>query len=63
MIRVENDCVSCALPCIHCSKGRDRIVHYCDECGYTAETLYEYDSEELCEECLLGRFEIVDQEE
>lgn len=51
MKQIENDCVGCDLPCINC--GRDKVEHfYCDKCG-EEETLYEYDGEELCEDCLL----------
>lgn len=58
MMKIENDCVSCDLPCIDC--GRKRSPHYyCDKCGIE-ETLYKYDDEELCKDCLAEKFEIVE---
>jgi len=54
MVRYENDCVDCGLPCIDC--GKKRTPHYyCDECK-EEETLYEYDGDQLCETCLLKKF-------
>jgi len=54
MVRYENDCVDCGLPCIDC--GKKRTPHYyCDECK-EEETLYEYDGGEFCGTCLLKKF-------
>ena len=59
MIKYENECVDCTnlgLPCIDC--GRKNVKHlYCDKCGDDVEELYLYDSDGLCEECLLEAFE------
>lgn len=53
MVRIENDCVGCDLPCIDC--GRRRTPHYyCDECGDETH-IYEFDDEELCIECIEKR--------
>lgn len=62
MIRIENDCYGCTLPCIDC--GRKRTPHYyCDECGEESE-LYEYDTgEQLCKYCILKRYKIVEGSE
>lgn len=58
MVRIENDCVCCDLPCIDC--GRKRTPHYyCDRCKQEAG-LYIYGDEELCEECLLKEYEKVE---
>lgn len=55
MLKYENDCVDCPQGCIQC--GRNHTPHlYCDECGEDAEVLYDYDGEELCQECLLEHF-------
>ena len=59
MVKYENECVDCTnlgLPCIDC--GRKNVKHlYCDKCGDDVEELYLYDSDGLCEECLLEAFE------
>lgn len=63
MIKIENDCVDCGLPCIDC--GRKRTPHYyCDMCEDEAP-LYVFEngfigSMELCADCLLGQFEKVE---
>lgn len=36
--------------------------HYCDKCG-NEEKLYIYDGYELCKDCLLENFEIVEGSE
>ena len=55
MIKYENDCVGCER-CGHC--GRDKTPYlYCDECHESYEELYNYDGEELCEHCLLEKFD------
>lgn len=55
---IQNDCCDCDLPCVDC--GRKHAKHYtCDNCG-AEETLYEYKGEQLCEECLLSNFKIVE---
>lgn len=63
MRKIENDCCDCAVPGYpcrgeHCS--RRRVPHfYCDSCGEEA-LLYHYEGEELCEGCLLDKFEKVE---
>lgn len=60
MKRIENDCVSCDLPCMGRScPYRNAVHYYCDCCG-NEDKLYHYDDEELCAECLLKNFEVVD---
>lgn len=57
MLRYEDDCVCCDLPCINC--GRKHAPHwYCDECEdeLDPDDLYDFDGEMLCENCLLNRF-------
>lgn len=59
MIRYENECVSCGLPCLGSSCPNRNVIHYyCDCCG-CEEKLYHYDNIEICEECLLKNFEVV----
>ena len=58
MMKIENDCLDCPIPCTDC--GRKRTPHYyCDECG-AEETLYVYDGKELCKDCLAKKFEVVE---
>ena len=60
MQRIENECVDCGLPCLGDSCPKRNILHYyCDNCG-NEEKLYHYDNDELCEECLLKNFEVVE---
>lgn len=50
MIKVENHCVECDLPCINC--GRKHVeVRVCDECDEYAD--YITSSGDFCEECLM----------
>ena len=65
MIRIEDDCVCCAeaLGCLGDSCPRRNAAHYyCDRCGEET-TLYDYHGEELCEECLLSEFKIIEGSE
>lgn len=63
MKKIENECVGCkdsGLPCIGNScPYRNVIRFYCDRCG-NEDKLYYYDHEELCIDCLLENFEIVE---
>lgn len=60
MIKYENECVSCGLPCLgDICPNRNVARYYCDRCG-NEEKLYHYDNKELCEECLLKNFEVVE---
>lgn len=60
MKKVESGCVNCGLPCL----GRDcpnyeETHYYCDKCGEET-TLYYYDGEELCADCILESLEKVE---
>ncbi len=66
MKKVTNDCCGCAVPGYPCQGSacplRSVTHYYCDKCK--AETkLYEYDGMELCEECLLEQFDVVEGSE
>lgn len=55
MERIENDCVSCGLPCLGSSCPHQNVPHYyCDKCGeeLSYDEIYEYEDLELCEDCL-----------
>ena len=58
---IENECLNCP-PEIGCMgdtcPNKNVARFYCDECG-EEEMLYCYDGEELCQDCLLRRFDKV----
>lgn len=67
-VKYENECVSCGVqPCLgnHCPNTN--VPHcFCDKCKREFESVELYvteDDEELCEECLLLRYETVAQRE
>ena len=48
----ESECVDCGLPCIHKSCPYYEVTRFiCDKCG-AEETLYEFDGQELCLDCI-----------
>ena len=61
MKKIENECLNCP-PEIGCMgdtcPNKNVARFYCDECG-EEEMLYYYDGEELCQDCLLRRFDKV----
>lgn len=60
MKRTESECVDCGKPCIGLACPYYRVTrYYCDKCK-TEEKLYEYEGKELCAECLLKNFPIVE---
>ena len=57
MIRYENECVGCPPErgCLGSGcPNRNVPYYYCDKCGDDAE--YNFDGEDLCEDCLLEKF-------
>lgn len=62
MIRIENECVGCPphLGCLgSVCPHRNSIHFYCDDCKDEFDTLYHYDGEELCIDCIESRLEKV----
>ena len=62
MKQVENECVGCPseMGCLGSSCKYSNVTrYYCDKCGEES-TLYHYDNYEICEQCLLAEFEIVE---
>lgn len=60
MVNYEDGCVDCGKPCLGSFCPHRREPHYyCDECGCEDE-LYEFEGEELCADCILGRLQKVD---
>lgn len=59
MIKLENDCVCCGLPCLGNDCPHRNVPHfYCDECGDETD-LYHFDDEQLCMSCIKKRLEPV----
>lgn len=50
MIRIENNCVCCDLPCIDCGRRHEEVL-YCDCCNHSFERCYNYNGRDLCEDC------------
>ncbi len=64
MRKITNECVSCGLPCLGDACPNSRVVRwYCDDCKseFDTDELYVYEDEELCADCLIGRFKTVEQ--
>lgn len=58
-----NECVSCGMPCLYESCRNYNVERFlCDKCKEET-TLYEYDTLELCANCLLEQFQIVEGSE
>lgn len=59
MIKIENHCVGCDIPCVDC--GRKAVeVYYCDKCGDELDEVYEdEDGKHYCEEHLLAKYKKV----
>ena len=52
MTKIENECVDCGLPCLGDScPYRNVVRYYCDKCK-EEETLYHFDGDELCINCI-----------
>jgi hypothetical protein len=61
MIKIENDCVCCDIPCIDC--GRKRTPHYyCDKCKEET-TIYEYEDGQYCIDCIKEKLTVVEGSE
>jgi len=57
MVRYEDQCVDCGLPCMGNSCPNKNVpVIYCDECHDEIDEVYDVDDDELCEDCCLKRF-------
>lgn len=66
MIRFEDQCVGCPteMGCLGSVCPYMNVpVLICDECHEYVDDLYWYDGEQICEECLLKKFEKVDLDE
>ena len=58
MVRIEDDCVGCDLPCIGDACPYKNVPHYhCDKCGDDVEELRYFNGEEICYHCWLEEIE------
>lgn len=63
MIKKENECVDCGLPCLGSScPNRNVIRIYCDKCGDEGK-IYHYDGEHLCISCIEDTLEEVEPDD
>jgi hypothetical protein len=63
MIRTENECVECNLPCIYESCPFWAVKRfYCDECEEENQ-LYWWDGQQLCLGCVEARLERVEEDD
>ena len=62
MKKIENECVGCpsgrGCLCSSC-KYLNVVRYYCDYCKEEA-TLYKYDGDEICIDCLMQNLEVVE---
>jgi hypothetical protein len=61
MKKFESDCVMCGRPerCGSCRFNEKLPHYYCDKCEHQ-DTLYRYNGEELCIDCLIEKLEVVE---
>ena len=63
MREIVNECVDCGLPCLgSVCPNRNVVRYYCDRCEEEA-TLYYFDGEELCIECIKADLEVIEGSE
>ncbi len=56
-----SECCDCGLPCIYKTCPHYEVEHFqCDFCKEEDVRLYNYNGYEICEECLLKEFEVVE---
>ena len=63
MITYEDECVGCPteMGCMGSTCPNRNVKHlYCDKCKDDVEKLYKYDGQEICEECLLKEFDVIE---
>lgn len=59
MERIESNCVGCGFPCRSTCRHKSAKHFYCDECE-AETTLYHYKDKQICADCLLYKFDIVE---
>ena len=60
MEKIVNECVGCRDLGLHCMgsacPNRNVTRFFCDRCQDEITVIYDYDGEELCEDCLKALF-------
>lgn len=57
----ENECCDCGLPCIYETCPNYKIIRFeCDFCREQNVKLRHYHGYEVCEDCILKEYEVVD---
>lgn len=60
----ENECISCGLPCKYEACPYYRVERFvCDFCKEEDVRLYHYNGYEVCENCILKEFDVVEGSE
>lgn len=53
MVKYENECVNCGLPCVGSACSYYKVPHYyCDNCHDETNNLHNFDGRQLCDYCL-----------
>jgi hypothetical protein len=64
MVKTENECCDCGLPCVYESCPYWAVTRfYCDECNDEYESIYHFEGEQLCIDCIEKRLEKVEYNE
>lgn len=61
MIRYENECVQCGLPCFLSCPNKSVPHYYCDGCG-AEDDVYAFDGDDLCFDCIWDSLQSSDAE-
>ena len=66
MIVTKDECVGCkdmGLPCLGDSCPNRNVTRmYCDRCRREVEELREYEGEQLCPECILANYKLIEED-
>lgn len=56
-----DECVDCGLPCIYEACPYYKVEHFvCDFCKDEDITLYDYNGYEICADCLIKQFDVIE---
>lgn len=60
MVETRDECVECGKLCIDSCPYKSIRHLRCDKCGNEVDTLYVFEGEELCADCVLDYLEKVE---